>query len=262
MEFELAFAAPPAPLAGFVRDYTGWIDRSGAPVSMRALPSGNIPLIIYFEGRAGDHDAFTAGLHDTAAIVTSSGRAGGVQANLTTLGARLFFDRPLADFANCTVSLHDVFGASIARLQDELHDARTWEARFALLDREIASRIHQAAGVPREIAWAWQELSRTAGRTRVLDLSRAIGWSDRHFARQFENHIGVTPKAFARVLRFGRAVRALSREGDASLAGVALDCGYYDQAHFTRDFREFAGVTPTELLASRRPAESGFSAAP
>ena len=167
LHFELAFAAPPAALAGVVRQYAGWIDQSTAPVCLRALPSGNIPLIIYFDGRVGDGDAFTAGLYDTATLVTSAGPAAGVQADMTTLGARLLFDRPVADFRNQTVSLHDVLGPAAARLQQQLHDARTWDARFAVLNREIASRIHAAVPIRREIEWTWTQLARTSGRARV-----------------------------------------------------------------------------------------------
>ncbi len=259
MQFELAFARPPASLGGIAREYVGWIDRSQAPVCLREVPSGNIPLIIYFQGHVDGREAFIAGLHESATIVRSCGPASGVQANLTALGARLLFNRPLVDFTNHVVSLDEVFGASVRRLQAELHDAGTWEARFAVLDREIMSRLVTAERPPDEIAWAWGQLTRTRGQATIGVLAKKVGWSERHFARQFNHHIGMTPKVFARVLRFGRAVRCLKREGEARLADVALDCGYYDQAHFTRDFREFAGVSPTELLARRRPAESGFS---
>jgi len=261
MEFELAFAVPAAPLAGLVREYVGWFDRSSAPISLRELPSGDVPLIIYFEGSPGGREAFAAGLHDTAVIATSSGPAAGVQANLTALGARLFFDRPLADFTNLTVNLDDLFGASIERLRSELYDARTWEERFAVLDRVIAARIHAARRPRVELTWAWEQLVRTTGTVTVSALSSEIGWSGRHLARQFNREIGMTPKAFARVLRFGSAVRRLTQRSDGRLTDIALDLGYYDQAHFTREFRELAGVTPTDLLASRRPAGSGFSAA-
>jgi AraC-like DNA-binding protein len=260
MGFELAFTTPPPALAGLVHEYVGWFDWSSSRVSLRELPSGNVPLIVYFEGRAGDRDAFTAGLHDHAVIATSSGPAAGIQANLTALGARLFFDQPLADFANRTVNLDGVFGTAVGRLQSELHDAPTWEARFAVLEREIESRVLAARRPRAELMWAWERLVRTGGQASVGALSKSIGWSDRHFARQFNHQLGMTPKSFARLLRFGRAVRQLTRQRDRRLTDIALDCGYYDQAHFAHDFHEFAGVTPTELLASRRPAESGFSA--
>jgi AraC-like DNA-binding protein len=260
MRFELAVAQPPASLRGLVREYVGWVDRSPSGLGLRELPSGNVPLIIHFAGRVGEHDSFMAGLYDAATIVESSEPTAGVQANFTALGARLFFNRPLADFSNRTVGLDDVFGAAARRLKAELLDATTWEARFAILDREIESRVQAARRPAREISWAWDQLSRTAGQMRIRTLVDEIGWSERHFARQFDRQIGMTPKAFARVLRFGRAVRHLTRGGEARLADIALDCGYFDQAHFTRDFRAFAGVTPSDLLASWRPAFGGFAA--
>jgi AraC-like DNA-binding protein len=259
MQFELASTAPAATLTGLVQEYVGWFDWSSTPTFLRELPTGNIPLIVYFDGCPSGREAFTAGLHDTAVVATTSGPAGGIQANLTALGARLFFDRPLAGLTNCTVSLDDLLGSSIGRLQSELQDARTWQARFAVLEREIMSRILTARRPRTEVTWAWEQLVSTAGQVRVGALSSKIGWSDRHFARQFAGEIGMTPKAFARVLRFGSAVRLLTQRSDR-LTDIALDCGYYDQAHFTRDFHELAGVTPRELLASRRPGESGFSA--
>ena len=62
--------------------------------------------------------------------------------------------------------------------------------------------------------------------------------------RRFREHVGLPPKALARILRFERAAERL--RGGADLSDAALDSGYYDQAHFNRDFKAFAGVTPTE----------------
>ena len=67
------------------------------------------------------------------------------------------------------------------------------------------------------------------------------------------------PKAIAAILRFERAVQELRRNGRARLLEIAHDCGYYDQAHFNRDFRRFAGTTPSELIAHRLPDGAGVS---
>ena len=98
----------------------------------------------------------------------------------------------------------------------------------------------------------------TNGAAPVAALVRDAGWSRRHFTARFTEWAGLPPKTFARILRFDRAKELLARPGGPSLSEVALDCGYYDQAHLNRDFRAFAGCTPVELMARRLPA--GYSA--
>jgi AraC-like DNA-binding protein len=61
----------------------------------------------------------------------------------------------------------------------------------------------------------------------------------------------VTPKLAARILRFERVVGRIERAGGHGWAEIAYDCGYYDQAHLNRDFRQFAGTTPTAFAAER-----------
>ena len=100
-----------------------------------------------------------------------------------------------------------------------------------------------------------------------------LGCSRTHMLRRFNEQIGVSPKTYARVLRFQRAVHLLGhRDGaswlderergaghDGSWGELALDCGYFDQAHMNRDFRQFAGVSPTELTASLLPDGGGLA---
>ncbi|MGK2937486.1 MAG: helix-turn-helix domain-containing protein [Solirubrobacteraceae bacterium] len=103
--------------------------------------------------------------------------------------------------------------------------------------------------------------SASGGSLAVGALSDEIGWSRRHLAARFRAQVGVTPKALARLLRFERAVAQLAgaRAGELELGRVALDCGYYDQPHFNREFRAFAGVPPTVYLARRAAPGAGIS---
>lgn len=268
MQFEVAFASPARGLTPYVREYVGWVDRSSAPVVRRELPSGNVPLIVNFSARVrerkagsrewSEHGTFTAGLHEAYTVVESAGPNEGLQVNFTALGARLFYGRPLAELTNRSVDLADVFARSAGPLIDELHAARRWDLRFDILDREIASRVAAARHPAPAVVWTWRQLAATRGRARIGDLGREIGWSRRHLAAQFGREIGLTPKAFARTLRFASAVRLLTSPDGGSLADIAQACGYFDQAHFTRDFRAFAGTTPTALVDSRFPRNTGF----
>jgi transcriptional regulator GlxA family with amidase domain len=89
------------------------------------------------------------------------------------------------------------------------------------------------------------------GRAPIGELADELGWSHRRLIARFRDQVGLAPKTFARVIRFDRAVRQLRAATTRSLAEIALDCGYFDQAHLNREFREFAGTTPGALVAAR-----------
>ena len=107
---------------------------------------------------------------------------------------------------------------------------------------------------------AWHRLVASGGQLSIGAIVDEVGCSRRHLIAQFRDEIGLTPKTLARVLRFGRAIEVIKSGVGARLTEIAHACVYYDQAHFSRDFREFAGVTPTELIASQLPDRGGFTA--
>jgi AraC-like DNA-binding protein len=268
--WEMAFAAPPPALRDYIRVYCGWREHTVAPLCRIEPPTSDVPLIILFDSQVTSIDpvepsrtaafgSFVAGLYDTAALVSSHGPMEGIQVNFSPIGARLLLNRPLGDFANRMVSLDDIWGAEAGRLTHALAEAKGWDHRFAILDREIAARIGDAAPVHASLTGAMDVLLATHGRVRIAELVRQTGWSTRHLGARMQHEFGLAPKKLARVLRLGDAVTVLRREGEVRLVDVALDCGYYDQAHFSRDFRAFTGLTPTEFLQSRLPDAGGVA---
>ena len=245
---ELHLRDPSPALRGSARRLAGWYERVEHPVIRRELPGGRIVLVISFgpplevDGRS--YGSFVAGLHETAAITAHAGVSHGIQAYLTPLGAERLFRMPMGELAGGGADLADLLGAAAAELAERLYEAPDWNSRFALLERFIATRAADAPPATPELEWAWGRLLATDGAVPVGSLAREIGWSRRHLAARFREHLGLPPKPLARILRFERAAARL-RAG-AGLADAALDSGYYDQAHFNRDFRAFAGVTPTE----------------
>jgi AraC-like DNA-binding protein len=264
-------ASPHSALRKHVRRYVGWWEHRTTPLYRRELPTEEVPLIINFgdpirlfevtdRSRSTELGTFAVGACDSHVVVEANGSQGGIQVDFTILGMRLFLNRPLADLTNRGVALEEVLGPAAQRLTMELHDTGTWDARFDLLDREIGARVAAARQPGSEVLCAWQRIIESSGLVSMGELVSEIGWSQKHLISRFKEHIGLAPKTFARVMRFGQAIDRLRRRRYASLTELALDCGYYDQSHFDRDFRAFAGVTPTELLRTLGP-HGGFSSA-
>ena len=101
--------------------------------------------------------------------------------------------------------------------------------------------------------YLWRRLLTARGGCGVAELAAETGWSDRHLRARFREETGLSPKAAARVIRFDWARRRLLRRvvsgAPQALADLAADCGYYDQAHLAREFRDLAGCPLSAWLA-------------
>jgi AraC-like DNA-binding protein len=247
-------AAPPA-LRGYVRSYTGYEEWSAEPLCRREVPSADVTLILSPDSVLSlpeRHVSFVAGLYDREAHVEHAGSQRGVEVRLTPLGAHAVFGVPMHELANRAIELDDLLGPG--NLVERMWDAGGWAARFAVLDAALARARRDPS---REVAWAWDRLRGSDGRVAIGALAAELGWSHRRLISTFREQIGLPPKTIGRVLRFERVSRLLREAPAPRLAEIAYDCGYYDQAHLNRDFREFAGTTPTDYLASRLPDGGG-----
>ena len=254
---EIVRARPSAALRPYVREYVGWWDDTPARICRREPPGDIVPLIINFgtpvriysnDARSAwtDYASFTTGLYDRHVLVETAPASGGLQVNLTIPGARLVLGRPMGELLNTAVDLSDLLGREAETLAERLFEEREWQQRFTIVERELGRRVVAAQAPSAAVMHATSRLLETCGRIEVGRLVGEVGVSQKHLIQRFRQELGVTPKVLARVLRFGRAVEQM-KLGRDRLLDVALECGYYDQAHFDRDFREFAGVTPTEF---------------
>ena len=111
-----------------------------------------------------------------------------------------------------------------------------WRDRFAAVEPQTGP-----------VDWAFRTIVAGNGQIRIADVARDIGWSRKHLLQRFRQQIGIGPKAVSRMVRFNHAV-GLARQRQADgWADIAVECGYADQAHMVREFRAFAGSTPSTL---------------
>ncbi|MBZ9882190.1 AraC family transcriptional regulator [Mesorhizobium sp. CA10] len=260
LHFEMVRRKPATSLAGIVTDICGYRETRLGHVRIVEYASLTVPLVISFAeafaiglGHSpGDNDryaSFAAGLYAGPVMIESFGGACCVQVNFTPLGARQFFGLPMSELRDRMVGLDDALGFDGIALRERLGEASDWNARFDIAEGFITSRLVEANALSPEIAWAYRAVIASGGRTRISTLAGEIGWSRKHLAARFTDAIGIGPKTLSRIVRFNRAL-SLSRRQDDDWAGIAADCGYADQAHLVREFRQLAGETPTGLAAS------------
>lgn len=258
--------APHPALGGLLAEYQGYRESASGSIRRREPATSVIPLILNFGPRfrvgggygAGEaHSSFVAGLGDTYALVESAGAAYCMQANLSPLGAYRLLRTPLHRIAGRVVDFEQIYGARATRLLERLGNAPDWASRFELLDAFFLRELGASRAVSAEVESAWSRLVDSAGRVRVETLAAEEGWSRKHLARRFQIEVGQSPKTVARILRFENAQRRAQAHPRAGWSEIALDCGYADQAHLIREFRQLAGLTPPELLRRTDPDGGG-----
>jgi len=256
---------PSAAAAGFVDRY--WIlevDAQEAGAEQKVVPDGSSELILNF---AEPFESFSAGAWTKqpfsflAGQITgplrlrSAGRSRIFGVRFLPHGAGKMLGAPMTEVRDSIVPVDDLsttLGRELERTEDFARIEAVlvgWKDRKGREDALIDAAVEQV------------ELGRSAEEVAAL-----AGISRRQLERRFLNLVGLTPKHFQRMRRFQRVFQAVERDG-AAWADAAVSCGYYDQAHLIRDFREFSGDTPSVLLAGdelarhflRRDVVSQFS---
>lgn len=161
-----------------------------------------------------------------------------------------FIQTPMHLLSDTTVALDDIWGAVAAEIEEEMAACSTNKLRVNLVQnhllKELAKPKHDV-----QIAYCLRQVQLSAGLIPVGNLAAETGLSQRHLSRKFQEHIGLSPKEYLRVSRFILSLDNLKKHPVFSLTELALQSGYYDQAHFIRDYKEYTGYTPGQLLQAR-----------
>jgi AraC-like DNA-binding protein len=257
------FHAPSPPLSFYI--YTFYFpDGSVPPPCEKILPLPSIDLKINFGGafqayRANRPDPFAAlteswvlGLWSTPHIVEWPLDIQYLGVSFKPVGACLFLQLPLSELQNQVVSLDAIWGSFAAEVRERLYLAPTIPARLALLEELLLARLQEAPQGLQAVQYAVREVARCYGALSIRELSNQMGMSQKHLITQFRQWVGCTPKELARLYRFAQVLEGIDPIQPVDWTWVAHQFWYHDQSHFIRDFKEFAGHTPTDYLRLRR----------
>jgi AraC-like DNA-binding protein len=177
--------------------------------------------------------------------------AASVGAMLRPGAAELLFGVSAEELAGRHTALGDLWGSAAELVRERLLAARGAAARLDVLEELLLARLPALRALHPGIAAA---LERLATNGHVGEAVAASGFSHRHFVATFRRAVGLPPKLWSRVVRFGRALDRAAREPEAPWVEIALDAGYADQSHFQREFVEVTGMTPGEWRRAAPPA--------
>jgi AraC-like DNA-binding protein len=157
-------------------------------------------------------------------------------------GAAAFVRAPAGELTGRSVALRE-FWRRAPELEERLYETPP-EARIQVVEDALLGRAAEAAPDPR-IAHVSRLIERSGGSVAVKALHEAVGLTRRHLERIYLDRVGLTPKNACRVARVQAALERIRANPGVALSRLALECGWYDQPHMNRDFREIAGASPT-----------------
>lgn len=244
------------PASGELAEYvtSTWIDipatDAAPPAPEWALPTGDVDLIVSPDGGT----ALVCGPSSRPVLLAGAGCRSlmGVVFRAGTAGR--FLGTPLAELRDRRTALDALWGPAATELHERPATGRTAEQRLDALELALRRRARAIAVPPPALAVAAAAAVRSRPRQCTIGgLGESFGLSVRRLEQVFAADVGLSPKAYQRLHRFRRALRHVDSWVWGGWAAFATDHGYADQSHLVRDFRRYAGLTPTEYLKARGP---------
>ena len=247
---------PPFPLSRYV-DFIWRTANAGVPSSReRVYPNGAMALVIhlkkptasyYFENRVlAVRVPLLAGPYSVSFHMDPSESTEVIGILFRPGAGRVFFPVPVHELHNDDIALNELYPSEADRLLNELCTATSENAQFQIVERYLCLKLSKAVPIHPAVGYAIEQLCSEDAFRNVRQIQLDTGFSHTRFNQLFREQVGLTPKLFGRVRRFHALLGRVQKGLPVNWAGLAADCGYFDQAHLIHDFRAFAGVTPRE----------------
>jgi len=257
---------PRYPLSRFVECF--WTLESDKPAAgaERILPDGCVELILNFGAAFSQHCEerrelqprnFLVGQMTGPIVISPTGPVQLIGIRFHPGGTAPFLRLPLHEITDQVVEL----GSLSSKLERELlrvsSDALSLIKKLAAIEKFLTSELLSGETDPRVMMLA-ARIVKHGGSVSVDQLAHDAGISSRQLERRFQREIGLGPKLLGRIIRFQQVFRAVE-QCDAAWATIAIECGYYDQAHLIRDFHQFARQTPAVLFGQQSALTESFT---
>jgi len=255
--------APAPPLSRFVELLWYYEEPPKPHAKERLMPDGCVSLIINVaEDQTRLYDAEDTGKMKTLGGCSAAGpntkcfaidtdeQTCVIGASFRAGGAVPFLKLPSDELHNQHLNLGDLWGRLAIDLRERTLAAKTPREKLHMVELALLERAAGMFDGQPVVEYAVANFLAQPATARIAHVADKTGFSTRRFIELFKQHVGMTPKLFCRVRRFQNVLCQITSGKPVNWTGVALDGGYFDQAHFIHDFRAFSGINPSRYLAN------------
>lgn len=261
---KLTFVTPRPELRPYVEAFWVFASPSGFPAVDRniVVPNGCAKLVIPHENAliaesggasstSNEHNLYLVGTHDTSALLRSSQQPTSfVTIEFTPQGAFSIFGVPMAEIVNRVWETDALLSRWSRPVRQALNAREHLEQKIAVIQEQLLRLLQLRDRGNGIVDYCVQSLRATHGLISVQELVRRTGYSRRYIDKLFRKHVGVAPKTLAGLYRFHKFYRKWVQTTSFETIKDELYELYYDQSHFSREFRRVTGFPPTEFRAS------------
>jgi AraC-like DNA-binding protein len=234
-------------------------ERKQELVKQRVVPDGCMEMIFhygdlykqYFEKGTSivQPRSFIFGQITKYIEIAPTGASGIVAARFFPEGLEPFLSIPISTLENKAISLDNIFGKNGKALEDEVLSAAGNLQRIKLIESFLVSMLADPQKIDSITKACVEIIFQSQGQLDVMQLAGKMNINRRNMERKFIAAIGLSPKQLSKVTRLQAAMKMLEQKKFSSLTSLAYENGYYDQAHFIKDFKEFTGLSPKSFFA-------------
>jgi AraC-like DNA-binding protein len=272
----VSFTRPEQQLSPYVALIWVFESRFGVPLadSRLIVPDGRAKIIVPYRNslcaavdtrllNAKEHHIFLVGIqtHPTT-IASTATDTGTIGIELTPKGLYHLFKLSMHEITDRMVSFEELFGPWGARLQIRVGDAEDPKAKIALLQTALTHLLQQNEKEYALLDHTLDLLAQTHGMMRIQELAAHLGYTKRYLDRLFQEHVGVSPKSLASILRFQEVYQGWMQHQSPPFFRDQWPAYYYDQSHFIKEFKRFTGFTPQHYTAIANEFGRAFFAKP
>jgi AraC-like DNA-binding protein len=239
------------------------------PQRERIFPDGCIELIFNHGDRFKKYDneadfhiqplSFIHGQLKHYFELEPTGRVGIFSARFHPAGLQPFIDFDVDTFTGSTLTVAEVWGEEGNMLEAEIRSCATHEERVTKLEGFLLSKRQVLKVDNAPVEYCVDAMLSSVGDVSIEKLAEELNISKRQLERRFTAAVGISPKLLARIIRFQNILQLIENKEFKSFTTVAYDGGFYDQAHFIKDFKDFTGLNPKQYFSENLEMVKHFS---